>query len=283
MALLGRVKKRLLHYSWELAYGAFSSTILYDGIACESLHIIKNPYKGQKWFADPFILEYNDDIVTFLVEEFDYSFGHGRIARIAVDRHNDTITECSIILELPTHLSFPAIYRKDGKVYVHPENFASGKSVIYEYNRQEDKLINPVTVCNLPLTDAIIRKYGDGYEISATYGSDPNGSKLNKLVSRDFLGLYKEESVDNYPNKSARMAGYYIEAGGKIVRPAQDCNGDYGRSVWFYEGMRVIGRLIPWGSYAGIHTFNTLDDIFVIDLKKYDYPLIYNFKNKIEK
>lgn len=43
-----------------------------------------------------------------------------------VNKKDNEIKECSIILDLPTHLSFPVIYNVDGEIYVHPENSASG-------------------------------------------------------------------------------------------------------------------------------------------------------------
>ena len=109
------IKQKLAHYAWDIAYGVYSDKIVTEGLKGVKLHIVRNPYKN-KWFADPFILEEDDENIQFLVEEFDYSVGRGRIARLMVDKKDNKIIECSIILDLPTHLSFPAIYRVDGEV-----------------------------------------------------------------------------------------------------------------------------------------------------------------------
>lgn len=282
MKLLNCIKAKLLHYTWDLAYGQYDNSILKKGIDEKCVHIVSNPYKN-KWFADPFIYEENERFMHLFVEEFDKKVKRGRIARIKIDKQTNSIIECRIILELPTHLSFPAIYRINGKIYVHPENYASGGSYIYEYDKEKDRLINPIVLVEQPLTDAVIRKVNTGYEMSATVGKDANGCKLSIFDANNFLGPYHLKHTVQYADNSARMAGYYIELGAKVFRPAQDCNGDYGRAVWLYDEKRVVGRLIPWGKYSGIHTFNSLGDTFVIDMKKYDYPLIYNYKKMIKK
>lgn len=280
MEFIDKIKVKLLHYTWYIAYGHYDESIIAQGIDVSKLHIVKNPYK-EKWFADPFILEDNENNIKFLVEEFDKSVGRGRIARITVDKEKDVITDCNIVLEEQTHLSFPAIYRMEGKIYVHPENYASGKSYIYEYDRNSDRLINKKLLSEHPLTDAIIVEVGNKFKLLSTLGTDPNGSELSVFSSDSFLGPYVEETKEFYPNKTARMAGYVINTNEGLVRPAQNCDGAYGKNVVFYKGKQGIGALSPWWPYSGLHTFNTYGSSYVIDLKKYDYPLIYKMKNLV--
>lgn len=281
MGFINRLKIKLLHYSWVIAYGHYDESIITQGIDVSKLHIVKNPYKD-KWFADPFILEESNDYIQLLVEEFDKNVGRGRIARIIIDKEKDIIIDCSIVLELPTHLSFPAIYRINGKIYVHPENYASGRSIIYEYERAIDKLINPIVISEKPLTDAVIVNTDKGFKLYSTLGTDPNGSKLSVFFSDSFWGPYEEEGFEQFPNNTARMAGFFLATkDGGVVRPAQDCNGAYGKNVIFYNDKVKLGELVPWGVYSGLHTFNTFENYFVIDLKKYDYPFILKMKNLV--
>lgn len=280
MGFIDRIKVKLLHYTWDIAYGHYNESIITKGIDVSKIHIVGNPYK-EKWFADPFILEEDENNIQFLVEEFDKDVGRGRIAHIFIDKHKDRITDCNIILEEPTHLSFPAIYRIDGKIYVHPENYASGRSTIYEYDRTVDKLLNPIVISEKPLTDAIITNTNEGFRLYSTLGSDPNGSKLCVLFSDSFLGHYEEEDIEQYPNNTARMAGYFIATKVGMVRPAQNCAGAYGKNVIFYNGKTKLGELAPWGVYSGLHTFNTYGSSYVIDLKRYDYPFVSKIKNLV--
>lgn len=276
------LKETLGHYTWDIAYGSYTPEILSKGLNRSKINIVRNPYIN-KWFADPFILEDNPDAIELLVEEFDYSVQKGRIARLKINKKNHTIVECSIILELPTHLSFPVIYRRNGEIYVHPENSASGASYIYRYDRATDKLVDPQLMINEPLTDAIIRPEGKSYRMFATRVPDSNGCVLHEYSSEKFFGPYQHCGENIYPNNTARMAGMFIENNGMIVRPSQDCLNGYGNAVIIYDCHTPLCRIAPNTlKYAGIHTFNTFNGSFVIDLKKYDYPLLYKFIKKIK-
>ena len=276
------LKEHLLHYTWDLAYGRYYESILHNGLEGVELHVISNPYK-KKWFADPFILREDEQHVHLLVEEFDSNIKRGRIAHLTVDKSKDVIEDCKIILDLPTHLSFPAIYRKDDEIIVHPENFQSGKSYMYRYDQANDALVDPVCVCNDPISDAVIICKKDHYEMYATREPKPNGNALIHYESKTFTGLYKETEQIIFNGNHARMAGAFINTNAGLIRPAQDCNGAYGRAVLFMNGLSVASELRPKGiKFAGIHTFNTLGDTFVIDLKKYDYALLYYLKTKLK-
>lgn len=280
MGFIDKIKVKLLHYTWTIAYGQYDESIITKGIDASKIHIVNNPYK-EKWFADPFILEEDEQCIHFLVEEFDKKVGRGRIAHIIVDKKKNIVTDCIIILEQSTHLSFPAIYRIDGKIYVHPENYASGRSCIYEYDRTFDRLIKPIVISEKPLTDAIITSTNEGFKLYSTLGTDPNGSILSVSFSNSFWGPYEEIGAEQYPNNTARMAGYLLATKDGMVRPAQNCEGAYGKNVFFYKDKNEIGGLYPWWPYSGLHTFNTYGKSFVIDLKKYDFPFVYKIKNLI--
>lgn len=278
------IKEKLAHYTWDIAYGTFSDTILKDGLKGIKINIIKNHYKN-KWFADPFILEENEDYIQFLVEEFDYSVGRGRIARLNVRKKDNRIVECSIILDLPTHLSFPVIYRIDGVIYVHPENSASGSSYIYRYDRVLEKLVDPKLVINEPVVDAVIRKDGDMYRMFATRVPEINGCTLHEYSSKSLFGIYQHVAEETYEKNTARMAGMFLQlSSGEIIRPAQDCFRGYGKAIVMYDGRKPLLKIEPTNyKYAGIHTFNTYEGSFVVDYKKYDYPFIYKLTRTFKK
>lgn len=282
MNIITKIKGLLLHYTWDLAYGKYDDSIIEKGLTKTDVNVVKNPYKT-KWFADPFIYEDDERFLQLFVEEFDKKIKRGRIARIRIDKSTNAIVECKIILDLPTHLSFPAIYRVEDRVYVHPENSESGNSYMYEYDVNADCLVNPVLVVDKPLTDAVIRKAEEGYTMTATLVDNANGNVMSVFQSQSFLGPYKEKETLTMPNNSARMAGHYINTKNGIIRPAQNCNGDYGKAVWFYNDDVLVGQILPWGKYDGVHTFNNYGCGFVIDLKVYDFVHLYRLKNRIRK
>ena len=89
---------------------------------------------NDRWFADPFILDVTEEDIIILAEEYSYDIRKGRIARVVIDRTSYIEKEYEIILDIPTHVSFPFIIRHNGKIFILPENSASGCSTIYEYN-----------------------------------------------------------------------------------------------------------------------------------------------------
>lgn len=276
------IREALSIYTWDLAIGRYDETIIAKGINIKKLAYIRNPYK-KKWFADPFILSENDNIIQLLVEEFDSEVNKGRIARIVISKKNYTIIECSIILELETHLSFPAIYREGEVIYVHPENSASGKSTIYRYDLEQDRLVDPIVLVDKPLTDAVIIQKDNLYIMYSTELPHNSGPLLHVYQSNSLTHPFCEIKTIDYGNKTARMAGAILETSRSNIRPAQDCTHDYGEAVLFYDGLELVGEIRPKanGKYAGVHTFNKLSDTFVIDLKKYKYYYIRNFIQRI--
>ena len=282
MNIFKLLKEKLAHYTWDLAYGEYSDNIFLNGLEGIKLHIIKNPYK-KKWFADPFILKESLTELHLLVEEFDSDVKRGRIAHLTINKQKNLITNCSIILDTVSHLSFPAIYRIENCIYVHPENSSSGKSFMYRYDENIDKLVDPICVCNDPIADAIIVNKEEHYEMYATRVPYPNGNSLMIYESKNFQGPYIQKSQNKYNSNIARMAGSFITYSNMEIRPAQDCNGGYGKAVLFMFGNKILSELKPKNKkYAGIHTFNTLSNTFVIDLKKYDYPLLIHLNNMLK-
>lgn len=283
MRFLQSIKDRLLHYTWDLAYGKYDEHIVFNGLIGVNLHVVKNPYK-KKWFADPFVIEVTDLELHLLVEEFDSDVKRGRIAHLTIDKQTDRITDCKIILDQPTHLSFPAIYRVGEVIFVQPENSTAGKSYMYKYDRQAEALVDPVCVCEDPIADAIIISNNGHYEMYATRNPKPNGDTLIRYEADRLTGPYKEVTQTVLTSNVARMAGAFISTKAGLIRPAQDCNGAYGRAVLFMDGERVVSELRPKGvKYAGIHTFNTLGSTFVVDLKKYDFAWLYYLKTKVKR
>ena len=137
---------------------------------------------------------------------------------------------------------------------------------------------------NEPIADAIILKEGEDFRMYATRVPDTNGCILHEYISNSLFGPYNHVGEDSFDKNTARMAGMFLTlANGQTIRPAQDCFGDYGKAVIMYDRHVELCRLSPTSyKHAGIHTFNTLGQTFVIDIKKYDFPLLYKLIRAIK-
>jgi len=275
--------RELRHNLWNIGFYEDGLESLLT-VKTPNIHWVKKKFKD-RWFADPFILEVNDSEIIILAEEFCYEVKRGRIARVVIDRHTYEEKNYSIIFDLPTHLSFPFIYRKGEKVYVMPENSASGCSTIYEYDDTTLAMSRIGEVSNEPFTDAIIVEIDGNYHLWTTMQPYPNGKTLAIYgFDQDKLCATCRQTEVSFLRNTARNAGECFKVAGKIYRPAQDCTEHYGQGVIIQECIRKNGDLqfLDINSFYpssfkynhGIHTLNHYKGVTVFDTCGYRYPVI---------
>lgn len=253
----------------------------------DHLHIrwLHHPYKD-RWFADPFFLQVDDHHIILLAEEFRYQDKKGRLSKLVVNRANYQLEEVKTILEEPTHLSFPFIYRKDGQVYIIPESSKSGQTAVYTYQEETDEVKKISTLCHLPLTDAVLVDMPDGrqYVLSTKVPTQ----------NKDHLQIYAVDTKDwqmtGYPlqdvsfeSNIARNAGDVFWVDGKMYRSGQDCNKGYGhgvviQQVRYYDGQFTFETVRTFFSDfpefdMGYHTFNRMNGLIVMDAHGHRYKM----------
>ncbi|MDR2408287.1 MAG: hypothetical protein LBE13_09290 [Bacteroidales bacterium] len=289
----GKIKKYLrgkyLHENWNIG---FINAGVDDVLTSYSWNIswLKHDYHD-RFFADPFILEANDENIVVLVEEFYYPDYKGRIAKLTVDRGSFSLIRNDLVLELETHLSFPAIFRHDNKIWLYPENSAAGKLVLYQFDAINSKVI-PVSVLSAePLTDAVITgRFGKTY-LFTTKLPDDSGSVLSIYKAEQWNGGFELSQTVEFRGKIARSAGDIFEFDGMIIRPAQDCNKGYGKGLVFQIINQENGnfyfteykRFYPVSKKYnnGLHTFNFDENLDIIVVDGYSLPLINKIMMKL--
>lgn len=277
---MGYIKKlygRIIAQSWHLGFvkngwdGVFSTNPEYVWV--------KNPYHD-RWFADPFILDVTDDYIFVLVEEFRYTTQVGRIAKLTINRSTMTIENVQIILEQSTHLSFPNIMRKDGHIYVYPENGKSGKLVLYELI--DSKLVYVRDICEDKLADAVITDVFGRTQMFATKYPNYNGNQL--LVYELVKDVFVQKDMVMFDDMHARMAGQFFIYHDKIYRPAQDCNSVYGGAI-IIEECKNCNERVDFISIKqlvskhpkynqGMHTLNEYKGVVVVDVIGYNHNVL---------
>lgn len=240
---------------------------------------------NDRWFADPFILDVTDSEIIILAEEFCYNVHRGRIARLVIDRKTYEEKSFEIILELPTHLSFPFIIRKNGKIYLMPENSASGCSTVYEYNDANRKVTPLHHIAEEPFADATIFEL-DGQSYLCTTMLPDSNSKSIKIytLDKDDLKVVERVATVEFPIVCGRNAGEVFSVDGQFYRPAQDCTKCYGHGVilqkmtikegkWVFED---VNRFYPntFKYNQGLHTFNNYKGLIVIDARGFRNPIM---------
>ena len=243
-------------------------------------------YGKHGWFADPFILSMTEKEFVILAEEFHYADKKGRLVELVIERPSLCVKEIYVILSLDTHLSFPIIYRENGKVYVYPENAESGTLTIWEYDSENHCLSNPQLLIQEPLADSQIFKIGDVYylfAIKTLMGTQDDTKTLYVYSSPTLMGPYQEIQTIHNERREERGAGEIFQEGDKIIRPAQCCENKYGESMIFYELVLKNGqfeeversRMFPDATRKYgmlLHTYNRMGSICVVDGYDYIHP-----------
>lgn len=257
----------------------------YDDLKnCRIKYVKNGKYEGKKWFADPFILDVDSDNVYLLVEEYDYKINRGRIAKITVREMDYTVIDCQVILDLPTHLSFPTIYRQGDNIIVCPENYSGGGFYKYEYDQKNEKLIRIDTISTSKLVDTTIIELDGAFYMFSTYEPFPNGSLLTIYRSDSFDGPYETYQEVRFNENIGRNAGFIFQHNGEMIRPAQESNYSYGHSIVFQRVKFESGKFEfeeDWRyetthpSYKlGTHTYNEYKGVGVVDYKGHRNPLV---------
>ena len=281
--LLKHYYLNLTTFKWVVGIAEYDSEKVLSPKGRLKVHWIKN-LPNYSWFADPFILTVDTKIITILVEEFFYSNKKGRISKLVVNRNNWELMHIVPVIDLDTHLSFPAYYRGGGKVYIYPESTKTGKLTLYEYDEITDNAIAIKDICACPLADAVIFDYNGKKEILATTSPKDNGKVLDIYPYGDFPAVSPLRSL-SFKTNVARNAGFPFKIGSMFIRPAQDCTNTYGSCVVLQEMIikndimefKEIRRLYsPRFLYReAFHTFNVFEDRLVaVDAEGFRYGLI---------
>ena len=267
---------------WNIGFCEQTTEELIQNKQLKSVKWLRHHYRD-RWFADPFILQVTDNEIVVFVEECPIENPKGIISELVIDRKTMRLKERHVMLELDTHLSYPAILRINGKVYVYPENGASGKLNLYEYDEENHRLINPVCILEEAVADATILEKGGCWFMSAT--KFPRTQEQAYLYEAEIpFGPFKQISLKPYQTNlsCSRQGGNWILISNKIYRPAQDCEVRYGGALSIMKSDIAAGikehricQLKPFDKHysLGLHTINFHDGLCVIDGYGYYYPL----------
>jgi len=278
------IRKIQYNQNWNIGFCELNPEELIRDKQLKPVRWLKHPYRD-RWFADPFIYKLSESEIVIFVEECPIENPKGIICELVIDRKSMRLKARYVMLELETHLSYPAIIRHDGKVYVYPENGASGRLNIYEYDSKNHKLVNPVCVMEEAVADASIIELDGHYYLSAT--KFPETEEKAFLFESDSLhSQFKQINEQPYQKDRccSRQGGNWITVSNDIFRPAQDCVDRYGAGLSIMRS-EIKGKFIKekmlfslkpnsWQYNLGLHTLNFYSGVCVIDGCGYLCPLL---------
>lgn len=268
---------------YNVGFAKCTPSEMLDRKKLPKVHWMRHTYKD-RMFADPFFLRVDTDGIHVLVEEM--IFGqHGTINHLIIDSDSYVLKDNKIILKLDTHLSYPINYMENDKVLVYPENSASGILKLYEYDEKEDTLRPLKRLIGDPCVDSSQFIFKDDKYLLCTHAlpSSTRNAYLYRYVNGTFIATQTEPVVK--ADICSRPGGNFFECQGRLYRPAQDCDGRYGRALRIMridsvepwreaEVMKVEPR--GWKHNQRLHTlnFDKTSGLAVIDGSGWDYPIL---------
>ncbi|WP_288278164.1 hypothetical protein [uncultured Prevotella sp.] len=281
MSILDRIYSKFTDQYWNIGIIDNSLEDVINNIPIK-IRMLRHRYK-EGWFADPFILDVSDSFIWLLVEELYFKNDRGRISKLTIDKKRFELLKVEPVLELDSHLSFPAIFRENNNIYIYPENAKGLGLAMYEYDPLTNKCEFIKIISKRKLADAIITNVFGEDVIWATEMPTHNGCILNEyslMKEGDVVLKYQYAFDENV----ARNAGDWFKLNERVFRPAQDCNMNYGKAVVLQEVIKTtegfdfkeIRRIEStlWNYTTGCHTFNQFKDVIIIDCHGYKYPIL---------
>lgn len=271
-----KIIRRISPYPWGLMAGRIANDEPFDWNKLQVKPTVKDVY-----WADPFLLKKQDKTYLFF-EEYVHKTNRGRIAYALIDEQGN-IGDPKTALERPYHLSYPFVFEHRGEFYMIPETAQQRTIEVYRCKSFPDQWeFHKVLIPDIHAADATLHEHVGRWwmfvnvaheggstwdELHLYYSDDPLSSNwtphpLNPVVS---------------DVRSARPAGRIFRKDGGFVRPSQDSSLRYGYALNFNRILRLtvneyeeelIERIEPNNeNILGVHTYNTLGDIVVIDAK----------------
>lgn len=232
--------------------------------------------------ADPFIFTAPGGAINILYEDFSMTDDskYGTLRLVKLNEQLNIISDKEI-MNVQSHLSYPFVFKENGKTYIIPESRKQNKVSCYEYDFKTDSLVNEkVIVNNQPLLDSTIIKYNDKYWLFCTFGDHKfEHSKLYIHYADSLSGTWQSHQGNpvKYNLKGSRPGGAIIEVDGQLYRPAQNCKDYYGQSLIINKITELTETSFKEEEYfellpqkqcrfnRGIHTINAADGVVVID------------------
>lgn len=275
--------------SWNVAFRMCKSGDILKDKQTE-FSVIPNSFNY--WAADPMVFEYKNEIFIF-AELYDYKLCRGTIGYTKLNGNEFSKWKQVIVEDF--HMSYPNIFVKDNIVYMVPETSGANELIMYKAVEFPDKWEKcKVIKSGVKWVDTTFINHEN--EIVAFTESHENGIQDIKLKLDVDYNLLSEDIFAN-DDSTLRCGGRIFEYNDNYIWVTQDCSQKYGGALFFRicdkvslkekskihlspEELKYDKNIL----LDGMHTYTSLDNIEVIDIKTRRFNiknLFYRFFSKI--
>jgi len=241
--------------------------------------------------ADSFVVYENSKYYIFF-EEFDIKKRHGYLCVGELNQEENCLDNVKVILKKNYHLSFPNVFKYEGKFYMIPESHANNSIDLYEFLEFPYKLKKIKTILKGNYADSVLLHHKDIWYLftnKSETNEDLHSKNLSIFTSDNFIDMDFIQTHNNpvvIDNEFARNGGQFIQKDDKLFRVSQDCKTRYGYKINIMEvevlneieyKEKCVKMLYPPKGYIAFHTLNSAKDIEVADGK----VIVINIKTLI--
>lgn len=290
----------LYYYTWNIGFVEKNiSDIILDDNSRLNVKWVNHNYQD-RFFADPFILDSNENEIKVLVEEYPYFRKKGIISLLIVDRKNLNLLSRKVVLEQPFHMSYPYIQRDCNDIsWIAPEASMSGCLYRYKMNPKSHVLEDQKLLLNEPVLDSTIIEYNEMFWLFCTKRGEDSNKKLYIYYSNSPEGPWTSHIKNPVINDGtiARPAGYMVKVNNVIYRIVQKNDNSYGEAInitkikelsttdfkeTFFKQLKSTDD-----AYShGFHTINGYGNICVVDGLRKDFMpfrrIWFEIRNKLK-
>lgn len=266
-SLVMRPFRRQEHWQAALRHGA------------QPFHVVEDD--GGRFYADPFLHRAGGRTFLF-VEEYPYADRKGVISVAEVVDGRPAATPVAV-LERPYHLSYPFVFEHEGEFWMIPETGENRSIELYRATEFPWKwTLSKILMEGAVFSDATVL-FHDGLWwlfVTADRFGGSTQDELSIFYSEALQGEWKPHRANPVKSDSrfSRPAGRIVQQGGRLFRPAQDCDRTYGAGIVWFEitELTTTGfserKIAHWDgrvdlSMDGLHSFDMLDQLQAIDFK----------------
>lgn len=281
-------KHLFFNQCWYVAYRTISFEEPLPQVSKKYLYTIV-PTKKNTWIADPFLFKVQDKM--YLICELT-NIKKSKAVIGAKELFNKKVY-VEPILEYPGHLSYPCIFEKENQIFMIPETEYLNQVVLLKNNVWPNKWTQEkILMQKIKAADSTFF-LNNGEPSIFIYENSP----MKKL----HLYTMKNENcvlLKSYESNNGRPAGKTLHLNGKDIRVAQPCLKFYGEKVEFLAYSlngnnyfeKKIGEISKENiildkkiKICGVHTFNRLENVEVIDILSYKFDLLKPLKTLLKK
>ncbi|RWM20863.1 MAG: hypothetical protein E5X53_13170 [Mesorhizobium sp.] len=266
-------------FYWQVAYRLIDGPGVAETGQLDGTPFTVLPDDGQRFYADPFVLE-RDGRHYLFVEEFPYATGRGVIS-VAELADDGNFGVPRVVLEEAHHLSYPQVFAHAGEIFMIPESAAARELVLYRAAQFPDRWVrDTVLMTDKDFNDATLLESNGRFWLLGTerFGFGSASDTMAVYSAPSLRGPWVAHGLNPIAvdHSAARPGGAFIRQDDALVLPVQNGSRAYGGGLGLmrldrldeldvrFAPPRPIGPGPAWAR-VGIHTLNRAGNVEVVD------------------